>query len=240
MNNVLNRVKQAKSSDQIWNTELPFYPQCSGEPIPLRVLGQARIEPDPSSSADIDLVRRLKNRDESALTDLIEVHGDKIYGVARRYLREDQDIRDVMQDVIVTVWTKIQSFQERSAFTSWLYRVTANASLMVVRRMKRRDREISRDAMPAEDVLEELSVNTRPSDDMERSELGRTMQAAIARLPEPYRTTLVLSDVQEHSMEEVASMTGVTVPAVKTRLHRARLKVRGWLLPYLRTGLAAA
>jgi RNA polymerase sigma-70 factor (ECF subfamily) len=75
---------------------------------------------------------------------------------------------------------------------------------------------------------------------MERRELGHMMQSAIDHLPEPYRTTLLLSDVQERSMEEVASLTGVTIPAVKSRLHRARLRVRELVLPYIRNGLTAA
>lgn len=212
-------------------------------PTPLRALGQqgrAQQHVGGSSHDDHDLVERLKCRDETALSDLLEEHGDKIYGVARRYLREEQDIRDVMQEVLVTVWTKIQSFQERSAFTSWLYRVTANASLMAVRRLKRREREISRDALPGDGLLEELRLESLPGDQMERLELGHMVQSAIDRLPEPYRTTLVLSDVQEHSMDEVAHLTGVTTQAVKSRLHRARLKVRELVMPYLRNGLAAA
>lgn len=240
MNSIINRVNGSDRTGKSLSIEVPFYPQCSREPLPLRALGQRQIGAVSEESADGDLVRRLKDRDELALSDLIAVHGDKIYGVARRYLREEHDIRDVMQEVIVSVWTKIQTFQERSSFTSWLYRVTANASLMVVRRAKRRDREISRDALPADDAIAELSVYTRPSDDLERLELGMTMQAAIDRLPEPYRTTLILSDVQERSMVEVAGITGVTVQAVKTRLHRARLKVRGWIMPYLQHGLAPA
>jgi RNA polymerase sigma-70 factor (ECF subfamily) len=220
----------------------PFFPQCAAQPAPLRALGQTgRVRRQAGASrSDADLVDRLKSGDETALTDLLEQHGDKIYGIARRYLREEQDIRDVMQEVLITVWTKIESFQERAAFTSWLYRVTANAALMTVRRLKRREREISRDALPADEVVEELRLESRPSDRIERLELGQMVQSAIDRLPEPYRTTLVLSDLQEHSMEEVAGLTGVTIQAVKSRLHRARLKVRELVLPYLRHGLAAA
>jgi RNA polymerase sigma-70 factor (ECF subfamily) len=186
---------------------------------------------------DAALVRQLKARDKSAMEELLRRHGAKMFGVAMQLMRNETDAQEVMQDALITVWNKIGSFEGRSAFTSWLYRVTANAGLMKLRKNKKFEQNV-----PLEDyggdrelpVLQLADPTANPVTSVTRAELGDHVRAAIDALPEPYRTTVLLSDVEEMSMEEVAAAMDVSVPAVKSRLHRGRLALRKALTPYLK------
>jgi RNA polymerase sigma-70 factor (ECF subfamily) len=190
---------------------------------------------------DAELVARLKRRDRGALQDMIQTHGAKMYGVALQFMRNEYDAREVMQDALVSVWNKIGSFEGKSAFTSWLYRVTANAALMALRKKKRHENDVSLDTAAGDDDGESPLPALGLSDDGPlpdtvalTGELGEQVRAAIARLPEPYRVVVLLRDVQELPMSEIMEATGLTEPALKSRLHRARLALRDALLPYLK------
>ncbi|HUJ09277.1 MAG TPA: sigma-70 family RNA polymerase sigma factor [Verrucomicrobiae bacterium] len=194
----------------------------------------------PVRNDDESLVRRLKARDRNALEDLLRLHGAKLYGVALQFMRNENEAREVMQDALVSVWNKIGSFEGKSAFTSWLYRVTANAALMSLRKKKRRENDISLDApVNDEDDIPLPALRLRdkgPSPDNVAltDELGDQVRAAIDQLPEPYRVVVLLRDVEELPMTEVMEATGLSEPALKSRLHRARLALREALLPYLK------
>ena len=186
---------------------------------------------------DAVLVQRLKQRDKAALEELLRVHGAKIYGVALQFMRNDHDAQEVMQDALVAIWTKIQSFEGRSAFTSWLYRVTANAALMALRKQQKHKSDISMEAGDGnipEIVLGLSDESMVPDRTAVRAELGTQVRQAIDQLPEPYRTAVLLRDVEEFDLNEIASSTGVSLAAVKSRLHRGRLAIRKALLPYLK------
>jgi RNA polymerase sigma-70 factor (ECF subfamily) len=189
---------------------------------------------------DAQLVARLKQRDKSALEDLVHIHGAKMYGVALQFMRNEYDAHEVMQDALVSIWNKIGSFEGKSAFTSWIYRVTANAGLMALRKRKRHEKDVSLDATLSDDddtPLPALQLkDKRPLPDAEAmtGELGQQVRAAIDQLPEPYRVVVLLRDVEELPMEEVMEATGLSEPALKSRLHRARLALREALLPYLK------
>ncbi|HUJ72888.1 MAG TPA: sigma-70 family RNA polymerase sigma factor [Verrucomicrobiae bacterium] len=190
--------------------------------------------------SDAQLVARLKQRDRSALEQLIQLHGAKMYGVALQFMRNEHDAREVMQDALVSIWNKIGSFEGKSAFTSWIYRVTANAGLMALRRKKRRENDVSLDTTSSEDddgpvpALRLSDQGPLPDRVAMTGELGEQVRAAIDRLPEPYRMVVLLRDVEELPMNEVMDATGLSEPALKSRLHRARLALREALLPYLK------
>lgn len=185
---------------------------------------------------DNTLVKRLQARDPAALNDLLAVHGGRLYGVALQITRNDVAAQEVVQDALITIWQKIDSFEGRSAFSTWLYRVTANAALMKLRKNKKFDRQISLDNADEDDIptLQLPDTGDSPDRSLVRGELGDKVRLAIDALPEPYRTTVMLADVDELSMDDVAETMGVSVPAVKSRLHRGRLALRKALEPYLR------
>ncbi len=142
---------------------------------------------------DATLVARLKQRDRSALEELIQVHGAKMYGVALQFMRNEYDAREVMQDALVSIWNKIGSFEGKSAFTSWIYRVTANAGLMALRKKKRHENDVSLDTSASDDddtPLPALRLSDKgplPDTVAMTGELGDQVRAAIDQLPEPYR-----------------------------------------------------
>lgn len=186
---------------------------------------------------DATLVQRLKARDKSAMEELLRRHGAKMFGVAMQIMRNETDAQEVMQDALITVWNKAGSFEGRSAFTSWLYRVTANAGLMKLRKNKKFEQNVPLENFGGDrelPVLQLADPGANPAATVSRAELGDRVRAAIDALPEPYRTTVLLSDVEEMSMEEVAATMDVSVPAVKSRLHRGRLALRKALTPYLK------
>ena len=190
--------------------------------------------------SDAQLVARLKKRDRSALEQLIQLHGAKMYGVALQFMRNEHDAREVMQDALVSIWNKIGSFEGKSAFTSWIYRVTANAGLMALRKKKRHENDVSLDTTSSEDddgpvpALRLSDQGPLPDKVAMTGELGEQVRGAIDRLPEPYRMVVLLRDVEELPMNEVMDATGLSEPALKSRLHRARLALREALLPYLK------
>ncbi len=186
---------------------------------------------------DATLVQRLKARDKTALEELLHRHGSKLFGVALQIMRNETDAQEVMQDALIAIWNKIGSFEGRSAFTSWMYRVTANAALMKLRRNKKFEQNVPLENYGGDSELPVLQLadpKANPVVTVTSAELGDQVRAAIDALPEPYRTTVLLSDVEEMSMEEVAEAMDVSVPAVKSRLHRGRLALRKALVPYLK------
>jgi RNA polymerase sigma-70 factor, ECF subfamily len=178
-----------------------------------------------------DLVARLKARDKTALEELLREHGSRLYAVALQITRNETEAQEAVQDALITIWNKIDLFEGRSAFTTWLHRVTANAALMKLRKNKKFEQHVPLDA--EEPVIQLTDPREGPGDTALRGELGERVRTAIDGLPEPYRTTVLLADVDELPMEEIASAMNVTVPAVKSRLHRGRLALRKVLQPYL-------
>jgi RNA polymerase sigma-70 factor, ECF subfamily len=173
--------------------------------------------------------------DAAALEALMARYSSRVYRLAYGITRNQADAEEIVQDVFMQLVLKGGGFEGRAAVASWIYRVTANAALNK-RRGKWRELETSLD-----DVLPTFKADghrdgaraflvadwsRRPDDELLSGEARRILDEALARLPEHYRAVLVLRDVEELSNEEVAEIVGDTVPAVKTRLHRARMALR--------------
>lgn len=187
--------------------------------------------------SDNDLVQRLKARDKTAMEEVVRLHGAKLYGLALQIVRNEDDAQEVMQEALLAIWTKIGMFEGRSAFTSWVYRVTANVALMKLRRERKFEQNVPLETIGPDADVPVIQIPDRadsPDAAAMRGELGERVRAAIEALPEPYRTTVILSDVEELSLAEVAEATEVSIPAVKSRLHRGRLALRKVLEPYLK------
>jgi RNA polymerase sigma-70 factor (ECF subfamily) len=152
-----------------------------------------------------------------------------------QFMRNETDAQEVMQDALIQIWNKIEMFENRSALTTWMHRVTANAALMKLRREKKFQQNVSI-GNDDEDtpVIQLADPGYAPDESADHSELGDRVRAAIDALPEPYRSTVLLSDVEGLSLQEIADATDSTVPAVKTRVHRGRLALRKVLAPHFR------
>src|SRR5712691_1091022 len=113
---------------------------------------------DSASHPEQPLVERLKARDKRALEDLLRQHGSKLYGVALQIVRNESEAQEVMQDALIAIWTKIDKFEGRSAFSTWLYRVTANAALMRLRKNKKFEHNIPLDSVDPDSDLPGIQI----------------------------------------------------------------------------------
>ena len=196
---------------------------------------QAGSDPD-----DDQLVARAQNGDLHAFESLVERHQDRLFRLAMRLLRNDNDAREVLQDSFVMAWQKLGNFAGRAQFGSWIYRVTLNTALMLLRSRRRRPTvsvdDVGDDVISAgiaagpEHVANDWT--RRPDEQLQSGELKEYIQAAVGDLPEILRLTFVLRDVEGLSTEETAEALDVTVQTVKTRLHRARLALRASISDY--------
>lgn len=155
--------------------------------------------------------------------------GPRVYSMARRMLSNEADAEDVAQDVFTQVVRKLPEFRGESALPTWLHRVTVNAAL--AHRRKRAVRDQTQFASSATDLLE-VGESDPPEERLLDEEQRALIDRGIAELPELYRNVLVLSDIEERSNADIAAELGLTVPAVKSRLHRARLLLRDKLAPH--------
>ena len=201
---------------------------------PVRAAGTSRV----------DLVRRLKAGDEAALEKLFSLYGGKLYNVALRILNDTGDAEEVIQDVFLTAFRKAHSFQGNSQFSTWLYRLTVNAALGRIRRSKKNKEVEYEEFLPK--FQKDGHHAVRPvidwSDTLDEKYASREIQAllcqALSQLKPLDKSVIVLSDLEGLSDREIALAVGLTVSAVKTRLHRARLFLRGKMAMHL--GYSAA
>jgi RNA polymerase sigma-70 factor, ECF subfamily len=193
---------------------------------------------------DADLIERLKAGDEEALEALFNRYSAKLYSVAQRILGEVADAEEVIQDVFWTAFRKAKNFRGNAQFSTWLYRLTVNAALAKIRRSKK-DREVEyEEYLPKfqKDGHHQIRPVVDWSDTLDEKyaeqELQQLLKDTLDQLKPVDKSVVVLSDLEGMSDKEIAGMLGLTVPAVKTRLHRARLFLRGKLAVHL--GYSAA
>ena len=192
-------------------------------------------------SADTLLLKRLQSGDERALADLADTYGAKIYQLAFRYLRNKEDAEEVTQDVLFKVHRSVGNFRGDAALSSWIYRITFNASMSRLRTARyRRAQDEDRRAQHSEG--EDASLTPRTLDvadwsDMAderilRSQLRQRVFRAILALPAIYRAPVMLRDIQGMSTEEASAMLKVKDQTLKSRLHRGRLILRKQLADF--------
>lgn len=181
-----------------------------------------------SKKSDLELIEEFRQGNQQSFEELIGRYSTKAFSLATRLTRCQEDAEEVLQDVFVTVYRKIAGFEGKSSFSSWLYRVTVNSALMKLRK-RRGDQTVS-----VEDVQPQIdeAIMHRSFDNIEgdvmtlRHELSTALEDAISRLPDEYRPVFVLRDVDGLTSREVSKILDLTVPAVKSRLHRSRIMLR--------------
>lgn len=160
----------------------------------------------------------------------------RIYHIARRMLGNDADAEDVTQDVLLQVVRKLDTFRGDAQLSTWLHRVTVNAALAHrEKRANRQKHEAGGDSADDAIALPSGSVkrwNVNPEASMLAAEQTELIEKAIASLPEPFRDVYVLADVEGLPNAEIGEMLNLSLPAVKSRLHRARLRMRDALAPH--------
>ena len=201
------------------HTLTPEEPRADGEPI------------------DKELVERSQKGDAAAFAQLVERHQRQLYRLALRMTGSEADANEVLQEAFLNAWQKLPLFRGEAQFSSWLYRIAANSALMRLRRKRRAPDSVAEQPLElqgprfsAEGFHEQSQVQSdwsqRADEKMMSAQLGSAIDKAVSELPEDYRTVFLLKDVDGLSNEDIAHALELTVPAVKSRLHRARLALR--------------
>jgi len=189
---------------------------------------------DYAVQTDPDLVSSAQNGDTRAFDELVRRYRDKVYRLSFKILRNEDDAAEALQDAFLSAYRGLRNFKAESTFSTWLYRITTNASLMKYR--KRRDNMVSLEQSqnPGEgaEAMQLPDWSTQPLEELLDSETRQVMDEGKALLDEDLRTVFILRDEEGLSNAEVAEILDLSVAAVKSRLHRSRLKVRNRLAAY--------
>jgi len=200
--------------------------------------------PSSYSRTDEQLVARIRARDESAVVDLDAAYRSRIQQLALRYVRNVEDAEEIVQDVLLKVYLKIDAFRGDAALSSWIYRITFNTVMSRLRGQRMTQRHEVREQDLLSDVAENGGrVRREPADwsslgdeAMLRSQLRQRLTSALKDLPEIYRTPVILRDLHGLTTEEASTRLGIKEQTLKSRLHRGRLFLRGRLAEFA-TGL---
>ncbi|MEO0225253.1 MAG: sigma-70 family RNA polymerase sigma factor [candidate division WOR-3 bacterium] len=202
-----------------------------------------------SSSKNFDegtLVNLAKNGDISAFEKLIKQYEEKIYSLAYRILQDKEEAFDVLQDTALSAFKNLKNFKSKSSFSTWLYRIALNFALMRKRKQKsflKKAKIIeseNSDNIPQFSEISEQNLTSSYGDwsenpivSLENEELKEILMKSLDKLPEKYRNVIILKEIEGRSVEEVAKILGISISAVKTRLHRGRLYLKWFLEKYI-------
>ncbi len=213
--------------------------QFAGTSRDATTLPVSRPVPD---SGHENLVARLKLGDGAAYEELLRLFELKVYNIARGMMRNQQDAEDVLQDTFLSVFRSVRTFKGQSSLSTWVYRIAVNAALMKIRcrrndcRLVSIEENLPRYNETGHRVASLPDWHPRADEILLDKELGGRLREAIGCLPDEYRVVLILRDQEGLSNEEVGSVLDLSVPAVKSRLHRARVAVREQVKKYVLAG----
>ena len=183
---------------------------------------------------DLELVKLIKKeKNQEAFQEIINRYAGKIYNLSYRITRSKEDAEEALQDTFIAVFSKIDSFKEESTFSSWLYRVTSNAAFMVIRKRKKSE---AVSMSESEDFTSSQVMLKSTYEDANyistRHELQERLELAILKLPKDYSEIFIMRDVDRYSNKKISRLLNLSIPAVKAKIHRARLLLRKELLTY--------
>jgi RNA polymerase sigma-70 factor (ECF subfamily) len=183
------------------------------------------------------LVERAKSGDAAAFTELVNRYERKIFRLAKHITQNDEDAEDVLQETFLKAYSHLDTFQGQSKFYTWIVRIAVNEALMKLRKRKS-SKTVSLDEPTdtgEETMVREIAVwEESPEQRYSRDELREILDKAVDSLKPAFRTVFVLRDIEELSTEETASALDISIPAVKSRLLRARLQLREKLTKFFR------
>ena len=181
-----------------------------------------------SGTADVELVRRARNRDEAAIRVIMQSNNRRLYRLARGILRNDSEAEDVVQETYVRAFTHLDSFRGDSSLATWLARIAMNEALG---RLRRQRPGVEWTSLPpgvleAQIIQFPLSATSDPEKTMAQREIQQVVEHAIDGLPEAFRIVFITRVIEGMNVEETAGILGLKPETVKTRLHRARTMLR--------------
>ena len=182
------------------------------------------------------LVAAAKGGDISAFETLVGRYERKIFRLAQNITQNREDAEDVMQESFLKAYEHLDGFQGNSRFYTWLVRISVNQALMKLRKRRPNVVSLDEDVDTGEELMprEVEDWGPSPEERFKQTELSEILSSSIAELDPSFRIVFQLRDIEELSTEETAEALGLSVPAVKSRLLRARLKLRQKLDRYFR------
>lgn len=185
-------------------------------------------------STDIDVVLAARQGDQNAFRELVTRYENRVYRLGLKMLRNEQDAEDILQETFLSAFRHLDSFRGDSEFSTWIFRIATNLCLMKLRSKKPISSLDEADGNENDGLLprELLDWSATPEVAALNSEIRAQMDDALAALPESLRTVFVLRDIEGLSVQETARVLDISLPNVKTRLHRARLALRESLSAY--------
>ena len=198
------------------------------------------------NASDLELVRRIKRGDEQGFREMVDRYNARVYSLAYGVLRNSEDAEEATQDAFLTLYRKIGTFDESKKFFSWFYRVALNAAYSRARRRKPGVTVSIDDYLPRfkEDghaaTVELAALAEGAEDEAIARNLAERAEGFIADLPKAYRDAIWMVDVEEMKPADVAEVLRISLAALKSRLHRARLYVRQRLLEVATTSAPEA
>jgi len=191
-----------------------------------------------------ELVRKAKKGDQRAFSLLVKKYESTVYNFAFKVCRNEEKAAETLQDTFVNVYRKLDQFNGKAKFSTWLYQIVTNNCLMKRRRSKLDESSVSIDSPEGGREESEpegdgaqlqalVSMKQTPQDEVVNKELREILDTAILKLPVEHRIVFILRDVEGRSAEEAAKILKISVSAVKSRLHRARGFLRGQLQEYI-------
>lgn len=196
-----------------------------------------------SPASDAERVESLRRGDPGAFEELVRTEGPQLLAVARRMLRNEEDARDAVQETFTKTFQRIGDFSGQSKLATWMHRIAVNEALMRMRSRRRKPESAIEDLLP---LYQENGHPVEPAREwgepadraLQREEVRDLVRESIDRLPESYRTVLLLRDIEGLPLAEISEALGATVNATKIRLHRARQALRNLLDPHMRGATA--
>lgn len=190
-------------------------------------MAHSPVQPD--VNGDAELVARARDGDPAAFEELVQKYERKVFRLAKNITNNDEDAEDVLQETFLKAYSHLDGFQGNSRFYTWLVRIAVNEALMKLRKRKS-DKMVSLDEgieTGEETMVREIAVwEDDPEQRYSQEEIRAILHEAISSLRPAFRTVFILRDIEELSTEETANLLDLSIPAVKSRLLRARLQLR--------------
>jgi RNA polymerase sigma-70 factor (ECF subfamily) len=186
-----------------------------------------------------ELLHRAREGDPRAFEDLVKHYDSMVFNFSFKVCRDRTDAEETMQDTFVNVYRKLKQYKQDAKFSTWLYSIVANCCLMKRRRKKLEKSSVSLDSpadtetLPIADNAAGITWGKTPFEEAMSKELRTVLDETIQKLPVDYRLVFILRDIEGKSAAETAAIMKLSIPAVKSRLRRARMFLRDHLKDYV-------
>ncbi|MGB9642013.1 MAG: RNA polymerase sigma factor [Candidatus Ratteibacteria bacterium] len=184
-----------------------------------------------------ELIERAKNKDHAAFEELVKRNQARIYNLGLKLLGNKEDAADLLQETFINAYYALPKFEGKSAFSTWLYRIATNNAFMKMRKKKIPlvRFESDRDDSEQKYFTDVPDWSNDPRAHLKNEELKMLLEKSVDSLPGKYKTIFVLHDIEGFSTEEISKMLDLSVPAVKSRIHRSRMFLRDKLSQYFQS-----